>query len=161
LLECIARFRTSPLDKATSEFTRFRITASGTVIREQLSDRSCEFPRHHPDYEGRPHRYSYVNSRHHLGTMFDEITKLDLADNSQSSHVAETPGNSFCEPVFAPRPGAVDEDNGWLLSVEYQVATQTSRLVILDAADPARGPVATAELTHHVPQGFHGNFVSR
>lgn len=161
LLECIARFRTSPLDKATSEFTRFRITASGRVIREQLSDRSCEFPRHHPDREGRPHRYAYYNTRRHLATMFDSITKLDLADNTESGYPVEEPGNSFCEPVFTPRPGAVDEDDGWLLSVEYLADTHTSRLVILDAKDPARGPVATAALTHHVPQGFHGSFVAR
>jgi all-trans-8'-apo-beta-carotenal 15,15'-oxygenase len=161
LLPCIARFRTSPLDKATSEFTRFRITASGTVMREKLSDRSCEFPRHHPDHEGRPHRFSYINTRHRLGTMFDEITKLDLAGDTETRYAAEAAGNSFCEPVFAPRPGAVDEDDGWLLSVEYQAATHTSRLVILDAKDLTSGPVATAELTHHVPQGFHGNFVSR
>jgi len=161
LLECIARFRTSPLDKATSEFTRFRITASGRVIREQLSDRSCEFPRHHPDREGRPHRFSYYNTRHHLGTMFDAITKLDLADNTESSYAVGKPGNSFCEPVFTPRPGAVDEDDGWLLSVEYLADTHTSRLVVLDAKDPARGPVATAALTHHLPQGFHGSFVAR
>lgn len=165
LLECIARFRTSPLDNATSEFTRFRITASGRVIGERLSDRPCEFPRHHPDREGRPHRYSYFNTRRRLGTMFDEITKIDLADNSESSretsYAAPNPGNSFCEPVFAPRPGAVDEDDGWLLTVEYRADTHTSRLVILDARDVAGGPVATAGLTHHIPQGFHGNFVSR
>lgn len=161
LLECIARFRTSPLDRATSEFTRFRLTASGRVIREQLSDRNCEFPRHHPEREGRPHRYSYLNSRNRLGTMFDEITKIDLSDNSVTGYVAETPGNSFCEPVFTPKPGATDEDDGWLLSVEYRADSHTSRLVILDARDVAGGPVATAELTHHIPQGFHGNFVGR
>ena len=160
LLECISRFRTSPLNKATSEFTRFRITASGRVIREQLSDRNCEFPRHHPDREGRPHRYAYFNTRRHLGTMFDEITKLDLSDNAESSYPVQTPGNSFCEPVFTPRPGAVDEDDGWLLTVEYLADTHTSRLVVLDATDVESGPVATATLTHHIPQGFHGNFVS-
>jgi len=31
--------------------------------------------------------------------------------------------------------------------------------VVLDAQAVDRGPVATATLTHHVPQGFHGNFV--
>jgi all-trans-8'-apo-beta-carotenal 15,15'-oxygenase len=161
LLECIARFRTSPLTQATSEFTRFRITGCDKVIRDQLSDRSCEFPRHHPDREGRPHRYSYFNTRHQLETMFDEITKLDLAGNTETSYAAQTPGNSFCEPVFAPRPGANDEDDGWLLSVEYQADTHTSRLIVLDARDLAGGPVATAPLAHHVPQGFHGSFVSR
>jgi len=159
LLECIARFRTSPLNRATSEFTRFRVTAGGRVITEQLSDQTCEFPRHHPDREGRPHRYAYYNTRHHLGTLYDAITKLDLTSNTVTSHPVQTPGNSFCEPVFAPRPGGHDEDDGWLLSVEYLADSHTSRLVILDARDPGRGPLATAALTHHVPQGFHGNFV--
>ena len=161
LLECIARFRTRPLDRATSEFTRFRITSSGRVVHEQLSDRTCEFPRHHPGHEGRPYRYSYVNTRHRLGTLYDAITKLDLVDQTESTYRATTPGNSFCEPVFTPRPGAVDEDDGWLLSVEYLADSHLSRLIVLDAADITRGPVATATLTHHIPQGFHGNFVPR
>ena len=158
LLQCIAKFRTSPMDAVSSEFTRFRITAGGRVTREQLSDRTCEFPRHHPDREGRPHRYAYVNTKENLGTLYDGITKLDLADNTETCYVAQTPGNSFCEPVFAPRPGATDEDDGWLLSVEYQAEQHSSRLVILDAKDPERGPIATAQLTQHVPQGFHGSF---
>lgn len=161
LLEGIARFRTSSLGKAASEFTRFRVTSSGRVIRERISDRTCEFPRHHPDREGRPHRYAYVNARHRLGTLYDAITKIDLSDNTETTYTAQNPGNSFCETVFTPRPGAADEDDGWLLSVEYQADRHWSRLVILDAADITRGPVATAQLTHHVPQGFHGNFVPK
>lgn len=161
LLDCIARFRTSPMNHIGSRFTRFRITASGRVIREPISDRACEFPRHHPDREGRPHRYAYFNTKHRLGTLFDAVTKLDLADHTETHYRAQTPGNSFCEPVFVPRPGGVDEDDGWLLSVEYQADSHTSRLVILDAKNPARGPVASAQLLHHVPQGFHGNFVAR
>ena len=158
LLQCIAKFRTSPMDAVSSEFTRFRITAGGRVIREQLSDHTCEFPRHHPDREGRPHRYAYVNTKQNLGTLYDGITKLDLADNTETCYVAMTPGNSFCEPVFASRPGANDEDDGWLLSVEYQADQHTSRLVILDAKDLESGPIATAQLGQHIPQGFHGSF---
>lgn len=158
LLECISRFRTSPMDRVFSEFTRFRITDGNRVIRERLSERSCEFPRHHPDREGRPHRYAYVNNRKNLGTLYDGIAKLDLADNAENCYVAQTVGNSFCEPVFTPRPGATEEDDGWLLSVEYQVESHLSRLVILDAKDLESGPIATAQLAHHIPQGFHGNF---
>lgn len=160
LLESIARFRTSSLRTASSEFTRFRITGDGRVTREQLSDRTCEFPRHHPDREGRPHRYAYVNTRQRLGTLYDAITKIDLADGTETNCPTQGTGNSLCEPVFTPRPGACDEDDGWLLSVEYQADLHRSRLVILDASDLDRGPLATAQLNHHVPQGFHGNFVA-
>jgi all-trans-8'-apo-beta-carotenal 15,15'-oxygenase len=158
LLQRIARFQTSPLDDAPSVFTRFRITASGRVLSENLSDNSCEFPRHHPAHEGRPHRYTYFNTRVRLCAFYDAVTKLDLADQTELTYTASEAGNSFCEPVFVPRPGGTAEDDGWLLTVEYQAAHRTSRLVILDAADPTTGPIATAQLTSHIPQGFHGSF---
>ncbi len=158
LLHRLARFHTSMLDDAPSQFTRFRVTGSGRVLREPLSDSTCEFPRHHPGYEGRPHRYAYYNTRGRLRAFYDSVTKLDLMDNTETTYTATGSGNSFCEPVFTPRPGGSAEDDGWLLTVEYQAQSHTSRLVILDAADLERGPVATAELTHHIPQGFHGNF---
>ena len=44
LLDCIARFRTSPMDRVSSEFTRFRITADGRVLAERLSDATCNSP---------------------------------------------------------------------------------------------------------------------
>ncbi|MEZ0339047.1 carotenoid oxygenase family protein [Mycobacterium sp. pV006] len=158
LIERIARFHTAPLDDVPSTFTRFRVTASGRVLTEPLSDSPCEFPRHHPDREGRPHRYAYYNTRRRLGSFYDTVTKLDLTTRTELDYPASAPGNSFCEPVFTPRPGATAEDDGWLLTVEYQADRHASRLVILDAKDPAAGPVATAQLTHHVPQGFHGSF---
>lgn len=161
LLERIARFHTTSLADMPSQFTRFRVGATGRVGAEPLTDSPSEFPRHHPAREGRPHRYAYVNTRRTLGTLYDTVTKLDLADQTELSYPAPEPGNSFCEPVFAPRPGATAEDDGWLLTVEYRAAHKTSRLVILDAADPSRGPVATAQLASHIPQGFHGNFSAR
>lgn len=160
LLTGIARFRTSPLDRAVAEFTRFRISAGGRVTRVPLSDRTGEFPRHHPAAEGLPHRYVYINTKHTLGTLYDGITKLDLEAGTETSYIADDPGNSFCEAVFTPKPGAAEEDDGWLLSVEYQAAQHTSRLVILDAKDVPRGPIAAVQLRHHIPQGFHGNFVA-
>jgi all-trans-8'-apo-beta-carotenal 15,15'-oxygenase len=161
LIQRIARFQTSVLDDAPSVFTRFRITAAGRVLSEPLSDHCCEFPRHHPAYEGRPHRFAYFNTRKRLRAFYDSVTKLDLADQRELCYTAAEPGNSFCEPVFVPRPGGIAEDDGWLLTVEFQAVQQTSRLVILDAADPTTGPVATAQLTSHTPQSFHGSFSAR
>ncbi|MCV6963353.1 carotenoid oxygenase family protein [Mycobacterium intermedium] len=160
LLKSISRFQTTPLHDSPGEFNRFRVTKSNRVIREPLSDTVSEFPRHHPDREGRNHRYAYLTSRRRLSSVYDSITKLDLSDNTETTYEAQADGNSFCEPVFVPRPDATTEDDGWLLSVEYQAKEHLSRLVILDAKDLERGPIATAQLTHHIPQGFHGNFVA-
>lgn len=161
LLKSIARFQTTPLRESPSKLTRFRLTGSGRVIREELSDSVCEFPRHHPAYEGQPHRYAYFTTRRQLSSLYDSITRIDLTEHTEISYTAAGVGNSFCEPVFVPAPQATAEDDGWLLTVEYQARQHVSRLVILDARDPGRGPLATAQLTHHIPQGFHGNFVQR
>jgi len=130
------------------------------VRAEPLADVPCEFPRHNDAFEGRAHRYAYLNTRHRLAAFYDTVTRLDLRDGTAQHYTTPEPGNSFCEPVFAARPDGRGEDDGWVLTVEYVAATHTSRLVVFDAADLAAGPVATAALRHHVPQGFHGNFVA-
>ncbi|UXA18338.1 carotenoid oxygenase family protein [Mycobacterium sp. SMC-4] len=158
LLERIARFHTSSLADTPGQLSRFRITGAGRVSVQPLSDSPCEFPRHHPAREGRRYRYAFLNTRRTLGAFYDTVSKLDLDTQTELSYPAPEAGNSFCEPVFTPRPGATAEDDGWLLTVEYQASQQVSRLVILDAKDPSAGPLATAQLTHHIPQGFHGNF---
>ena len=158
LLTAIADFRTRSLHESPSQFTRFTVTPSGRVTREVISDTVCEFPRHHPQHEGRAHRFSYVASRHLLSTLYDGITKIDLQNQSEHTYRADHPANSYCEPVFTPRPDGAGEDDGWILTVEYQAALDRSRLVVFDARDLPGGPCYTAALTHHLPQGFHGNF---
>ncbi len=61
---------------------------------------------------------------------------------------------------MVPRDAAAAEDDGWLMSYVYDNATDRSDLVILAAADPAAGPVATVHLPGRVPMGFHGNWVA-
>jgi retinal pigment epithelial membrane protein len=53
------------------------------------------------------------------------------------------------------------EDEGWRLTVVHDPASHRSRLLILDARDPQRDPLAAAHLRHHVPQSFHGTFTTR
>ncbi len=157
ILSGIADFRSQSLAGAPSEFTRFTVSPR-QVRREVISDTVCEFPRHHPGREGREHRFSYVASRHRLTTLYDGITRIDLETGHECTHLAQGPGNSYCEPVFAPDPDGSGEDDGWLLTVEYEAALHRSRLVVFDARDLSAGPRFTAALTHHIPQGFHGNF---
>ena len=69
------------------------------------------------------------------------------------------PGRSAGEWVMVPRHEAAAEDDGWLLSLVHDAATERSELVVLPAADPADGPVARLLLPTRVPLGFHGNWV--
>jgi len=67
-------------------------------------------------------------------------------------------GDAASEPVFVPRSADAAEGDGWLLLTAYRAAEHRSDLLVLDAGDVARGPVATVQLSHRVPFGFHGNW---
>ena len=56
------------------------------------------------------------------------------------------------------RPDGDGEDDGVLLSVALDARAGTSMLLVLDAAD--LNEVARAEVPHHIPFGFHGQFTS-
>ena len=58
-----------------------------------------------------------------------------------------------------PRTGVPRNPDGWLLTVVWRAATNTSDLAVLNATDIASGPVALVHLGHRVPDGFHGNWV--
>ena len=68
-------------------------------------------------------------------------------------------GESPSEAIFVPRDVGAPEGDGWLLTVVWRPATEDSALVVLDAALPSTGPVATVTLPRRVPFGFHGSWV--
>jgi carotenoid cleavage dioxygenase len=64
------------------------------------------------------------------------------------------------EAVFVPRPGAVTEDDGWLLTFVHDEGSDTSELVVVNAQDFTAEPVARVLIPQRVPYGFHGTWVS-
>jgi carotenoid cleavage dioxygenase-like enzyme len=58
--------------------------------------------------------------------------------------------------VFVAAPEAGDEDEGVLLSVVLDNRTGNSFLLVLDAR--SLDEMARAEVPHHIPFGFHGQF---
>ena len=62
------------------------------------------------------------------------------------------------EPIFVPRHAGAEEGDGWLLVVVYRGEQKRSDLLVLDARDVDRPPIATVQLSHRVPFGFHGNW---
>jgi carotenoid cleavage dioxygenase len=60
--------------------------------------------------------------------------------------------------VFVRKPGAVAEDEGWVISYVYDPKRDLSDVVILDAQDFTGEPIATIRLPVRVPFGFHGGW---
>jgi beta,beta-carotene 9',10'-dioxygenase len=60
------------------------------------------------------------------------------------------------EPVFVAAPDADGEDEGVLLSIVLDGHKGNSFLLVLDAR--SLDELARAEVPHHIPFGFHGQF---
>jgi all-trans-8'-apo-beta-carotenal 15,15'-oxygenase len=149
---------------------RFRVNLStGTVARESLEQRCCEFPAVHPAVVGRQNRYVYLGAAAAPtgNAPLQAIVKLDLETGNQQLWSA-APKGYVGEPVFVPRVSPEQstpilllsgkEDDGWVLVLVFDAEHDRSNLVILDASDLNRGPVARLHLKHHVPYGLHGSF---
>lgn len=151
---------------------RFRANlSSGKVERQLIESRCCEFPYVHPAKAGRQNRYIYMGAAHKPegNAPLQAILKVDLQSDDRQLWSA-APHGYVGEPIFVPRsPQAFNnglpiselqgaEDDGWLLTLVYDASHDRSDVVILDAQDLNRGPIARLHLKHHVPYGLHGSF---
>ncbi len=136
--------------------------ASGAVTEQTLDDVQHGFPRVDDRVVGLKHRYGWVvGSRPGSDETFDSpslITRYDLEKGSTESHDFG-PTAQAGEFVFAERSEDAAEDDGWAMGYVYDKATNSSDLVILDAANPSAEPVARVHLPRRVPHGFHGSWI--
>ncbi|MBW4505437.1 MAG: carotenoid oxygenase family protein [Scytonematopsis contorta HA4267-MV1] len=132
-----------------------------TVNRELIESRCCEFPSLHPQNVGHDYKYLYIGAAHGESgnAPLQGFVKMDLQTGEKQIWSA-APFGYGSEPIFVPRPGSEQEDDGWVLALVYDSQHHRSDLVILDARDFNKEPVARLHLKHHVPYGLHGNFTS-
>lgn len=138
-------------------FRRYRLAANQPRAEyETLSPYAIELPRINYRYNGRPYRYAYGASLHpdKRGDFLNALVKVDT--DTQHSQLWHEAGCYPGEPVFVADPQGQAEDTGVLLSVVLDSAGGQSFLLVLDAADLRE--VARAQVPHHVPFGFHGQF---
>jgi beta,beta-carotene 9',10'-dioxygenase len=142
-----------PADRA--EMRRFTLDlASRKVVSEQLAE-GLELPRiNYGRNNERPYRYVWGIDQE--SGWLDRIVKVDTreGETNEWNEAGCSPG----EPVFVAAPGADAEDAGVLLSVVFDSRSGRSFMLALDAADLSE--LARAEAPHHIPYGFHGQFVS-
>ncbi|MBD2357170.1 carotenoid oxygenase family protein [Tolypothrix sp. FACHB-123] len=133
---------------------------TGTVREQQLNDVPAEFPRINESFVGLPTRYGYAGKMANSPLpLFDGLIKYDLNSGKAQTHEYGQ-GRYGGEAVFAPRPGATAEDDGWLITFVYDEGSGTSELVIVNAQDVSSKPVARVIIPQRVPYGFHGTWIS-
>jgi all-trans-8'-apo-beta-carotenal 15,15'-oxygenase len=89
----------------------------------------------------------------------DAVAKVEVENGRHSVWLSG--GGVVSEPIFVPRPSngaAQTEDDGWVLALVYDPASDASNVMALDARDLSVGPVFRAWFDHHVPPTFHGAF---
>ncbi len=133
-----------------------RRTCSVSVV----DDTHTEFPTHRSSVGGRDYRFGYAAAPSADPAAGWPTLKYDLTTGTKRVF-DHGPGRAAGEPVFVPRFGSTDEDDGWLVTFVHDLPAGTAEFVVLDAQEfDARGYVARVPLPQRIPFGFHGNWIS-
>lgn len=136
------------------KLTRARIDRRlSTVTFDTLWEENCDFGVTAPAMQGKAARFVWgLVAKDHV----DRIEKLDTTTGEvrkSSFSLMECPG----EPNFVPRPGATGEDDGFILTMVYDAASDKSFVAVLDAKDPATC-LAKVWFDQAIPFPIHGMF---
>lgn len=132
---------------------------SGAVDEGYINQRKIEFPVVNRHVVGQAFRYVY-------GTLIHEergtaLMKHDL-ETGASSILSFGEGRYGGETIFVPDPlKGSSEDDGWLVNIIYDESKDNSEIVIYDATDLDRAPVARILLPRRVPYGLHGTWIPK
>jgi carotenoid cleavage dioxygenase-like enzyme len=126
--------------------------------------RPCEFPRVAPGVVSKPHTIGWLaayaaSAEKFVDRLPDAVAKVEVENGRHSVWLSG--GGVVSEPIFVPRPSngaAQTEDDGWVLALVYDPASDASNVTALDARDLSAGALFRAWFDHHVPPTFHGAF---
>ncbi|MCL6753876.1 carotenoid oxygenase family protein [Nostoc sp. CCCryo 231-06] len=134
---------------------------TGTVREEMLDDVALEFPRVNENLLGQQTRYGYTSKIANSPLfLLEGIIKYDFSSGKSQIH-QHGQGRYGGEAVFAPRTGAIAEDDGWLMTFVHDENSNTSELLVVNAQDVTAEPVARVIIPQRVPYGFHGTWVAQ
>ena len=130
---------------------------TGATREEKIDDRVLEFGTINHAYDTTKHRFTYSCIPTKGFFTFDGFSKQDLTTGSFQSYKFEE--NIFGSEIsFAPKINAIDEDDGYLVSITTDLNTNTSECVLFDAKNINSGPVCTMPLPHMVCAGTHATW---
>ena len=135
--------------------TEFRFNLKTGRCAERLVDDNCaEMPGFNYRLMGLRNRYSYNAIAAPVPFfLMDAVQKFDYRELREVDRYTLPPGKFMGQPVFAPRPGATDEDDGWLIA--YVIGADQTETYIWHGQAIGDGPVARVQMPQRISGGSH------
>lgn len=132
---------------------------TGETKEERLDDRILEFGSFNTYRAGERTRYLYSTYTEPGRFLFKGVVKHD--DDTGASETLDFGEARYgSEAPFAPRVGARDEDDGYLVSFVTDMAENRSECVVINAQNISGGPVCRIILPHRIPSGTHATWAT-
>ena len=135
-----------------------------------LTETASEFPRIDDRFTGVKNRYGWsleMDMRRPVeirggsagGALMNCLFLKDLQTGAEQ-HWWCGPVSSLQEPCFIPRSKDAPEGDGWIVQVCNRLDEHRSDLLLFDALEIEKGPIATIRVPIQLRFGLHGNFAT-
>jgi carotenoid cleavage dioxygenase len=121
-----------------------------------------EMPRIDERFLGKQYRHGYFAGQldpAKPGSVWNAVIHYDH-ETEKKKVFAVSSRDVLNEPVFVAKASGA-EGEGYILTLRYNSDYDRSDLLILDAMEVDKSPLATVKMPHRVPFGFHGVWVPR
>ncbi len=134
----------------------------------RLTETAAEFPRIDDRFAGLPYRYGWMlemdmrrpvelKGGSAAGLLMNCLFLKDHHTGAEQ-HWWCGPVSSLQEPCFIPRAADAPEGDGWIVQVCNRLEEQRSDLLLFDALEIEKGPIATINIPFRLRFGLHGNW---
>ncbi|KAK2969364.1 hypothetical protein RJ640_023625, partial [Escallonia rubra] len=153
------------------------LTGAAKEIDLTGDDFSIDFPTINGEYIGVKQKYGYAQVIDSIASSscgkskYGGLAKLHFEElaagedkEGQSQPAIKTvyhkfAKNNFCTgSAYVSKPGAVEEDDGWIVAFVHDEDTDTSHVLVVDAKNFEEEPIAKIALPQRVPYGHHGAY---
>jgi carotenoid cleavage dioxygenase len=160
--------------EALSFVTRWTVDMSADASDfagiERLTDTAAEFPRIDDRFTGVRYRHGWLlemDLRRPVelrggsagGLLMNCLLHKDLATGAEQ-HWWCGPVSSLQEPCFIPRHRKAAEGDGWIVQVCNRLDEHRSDLLLFEALEIAKGPIAIIHIPIRLRFGRHGNWAN-
>jgi carotenoid cleavage dioxygenase len=145
-----------------NELRRWTIDMDSTKVTEKVRSTTLQdFPQIDRRYTGRENQHTWLTRIADVGDIGIEFAGITHRDESTQEEVFWDGKGRYGpgEPFFVPESKDAGEGEGFVLTYAFDRTRDNSDLLIFEALDIAKGPIAQVHLPRRVPYGFHGVFV--